>query len=112
MPTTASCRRKSESIWQKNTAIDATRLSQTAVPRGKINPSVESLLLCPRREESLFMKKLLCGVLCLAALPAVAANQVVEAIVARVNNRVITLSEYQRAQEETRQEAQQEDSAN
>ena len=60
------------------------------------------------------MKKLIpCSLLiCLAALPALGANTVVEEIIARVNNRIITLSDYKHSQEATRQEAQQEDAAN
>lgn len=44
-----------------------------------------------------------------AALPA---NTVVEEIIARVNNQIITRTEYQRSQEQTRQEAQQDDPSN
>src|SRR5882672_12141409 len=40
------------------------------------------------------------------------ANTVVEEIIARVNNQIITRSEYQRSKEQTRQEAQQQDAAN
>src|SRR4051812_44451623 len=40
------------------------------------------------------------------------ANTVVEEIIARVNNQIITRSEFQRSKEQTRQEAQQQDSAN
>ncbi|HUK24284.1 MAG TPA: peptidylprolyl isomerase [Terriglobales bacterium] len=62
-----------------------------------------------------------------AALPAVGAdkgttktpeketpdnNEVVEQIVARINNDIITTSEYQRSKDELRQEAQQQDAAN
>jgi len=60
------------------------------------------------------MKKLFASVLflCLAVLPSLGANQVIEAIVARVNNRIITLSDLERAKQDTRQEVQQEDPAN
>ncbi len=60
------------------------------------------------------MKKLFASLLflCLAVLPSLGANQVVEAIVVRVNNRIITLSDLQRARQDTRQEVQQEDPAN
>jgi peptidyl-prolyl cis-trans isomerase SurA len=60
------------------------------------------------------MKKLIpCSLLiCVAAFPALGANTVVEEIVARVNNRIITLTDYKRSQEATRQQAQQEDPAN
>jgi len=40
------------------------------------------------------------------------ANTVVEEIVARVNNQIITRGEYQRSKDQTRQEAQQQDAAN
>ena len=60
------------------------------------------------------MKKLIPWslLMCLAAFPAFGANTVVEEIVARVNNRIVTLSDYKHSQETTRQEAQQEDPAN
>jgi peptidyl-prolyl cis-trans isomerase SurA len=49
---------------------------------------------------------------CLIALPAVLnANTVVEEIVARVNNQIITRSEYQRSLEQLKQEVQQQDAA-
>lgn len=48
----------------------------------------------------------------LAAAPAFSATTVVEEIVARVNNRIVTLSEFKHSQETTRQEAQQDDPAN
>jgi peptidyl-prolyl cis-trans isomerase SurA len=59
------------------------------------------------------MKKLISWsvLVCLTALPAFSANQVIEEVIARVNNRIITLSDYKRSQEETRQEAQQQDAA-
>ena len=50
--------------------------------------------------------------LCMAAAPAFSATTVVEEIVARVNNRIVTLTDFQHSQEETRQEAQQQDAAN
>jgi peptidyl-prolyl cis-trans isomerase SurA len=51
--------------------------------------------------------------LCVMALPlALNANTVVEEIVARVNNQIITRSEYQRSREQLKQEAQQQDPAN
>jgi peptidyl-prolyl cis-trans isomerase SurA len=45
----------------------------------------------------------------LVVLPAWAADQVIEEIVARVNNQIITRSEYVRSQEELKKEAQQQD---
>ena len=60
------------------------------------------------------MKKLIprFTLICLAALPAFAANTVVEEIVARVNNRIVTLSDFKHSEEATRQEALQDDPAN
>jgi peptidyl-prolyl cis-trans isomerase SurA len=60
------------------------------------------------------MKKLpLLVVACLTAIPlALNADSVVEEIVARVNNQIITRSEYQREREQLKQEAQQQDAAN
>jgi len=50
---------------------------------------------------------------CLAALPPnLPADTVVEEIIARVNNQIVTRTEYQRSKEQLRQEAQQQDSAN
>src|SRR2546423_573121 len=61
------------------------------------------------------MRKLLVLILPLIltaiALP-LRADTVVEEIIARVNNQIITRSEYQRSKEQTRQEAQQQDPAN
>jgi peptidyl-prolyl cis-trans isomerase SurA len=60
------------------------------------------------------MKKLLlCLTICLAAFPAgLNADTVVEEIIARVNNQIITRSEYSREREQLKQEAQQQDAAN
>ena len=53
------------------------------------------------------------AVVCLASLPVVlSADTVVEEIVARVNNQIITRSEYQREREQLKQEAQQQDASN
>jgi peptidyl-prolyl cis-trans isomerase SurA len=52
------------------------------------------------------------SLLCLVALPAFGADAVVEQIVARVNNRIITLTEFQHSKEQLRTEAQQQDPAN
>lgn len=63
----------------------------------------------------IFMRKrfplvlLLCTVL---SIPAFAGDSVVEEIVARVNNQIITLSEYLRSKEELRKEAMQQDPVN
>ena len=48
--------------------------------------------------------------LCLAALRA-SADTVIEEIIARVNNQIITRTEFQRSKEQLRQEAQQQDPA-
>lgn len=60
------------------------------------------------------MKKLIsCLIVSLATLPAALnADTVVEEIIARVNNQIITRSEYQREREQLKQEAQQQDAAN
>jgi peptidyl-prolyl cis-trans isomerase SurA len=61
------------------------------------------------------MRKLLpwLPLLCLAALPeALCADTVIEEIVARVNNQIITRTEYLRSKEQLKQEAQQQDPAN
>ena len=60
------------------------------------------------------MKKLFsCLAICLASLPAALnADTVVEEIIARVNNQIITRSEYQREREQLKQEAQQQDASN
>jgi peptidyl-prolyl cis-trans isomerase SurA len=60
------------------------------------------------------IRKLLPGLLlsCLVAAPAFAASTVVEEIIARVNNRIVTLSDYKHSQDALRQEAQQQDAAN
>jgi peptidyl-prolyl cis-trans isomerase SurA len=73
------------------------------------------------------MRSFVCCLLlaCLAALPALGADkdadknakkstdndEIVEQIIARVNNQIITSSEYQRSKDELRQEAQQQDPA-
>ena len=50
--------------------------------------------------------------LCLMVLPVFAADTVVEEIVARVNNQIITSSEFRRSEEELRKEAMQQDPVN
>lgn len=50
-------------------------------------------------------------ILVVVAIP-LSADTVVEEIIARVNNQIITRSEFQRSKEQTRQEAQQQDAAN
>jgi peptidyl-prolyl cis-trans isomerase SurA len=61
------------------------------------------------------MRKLLpCLLLiCLAALPpSVSADTVVEEIIARINNQIVTRTEYLRSKDQLKQEAQQQDPAN
>lgn len=61
------------------------------------------------------MRKLLPWILplCLAAVPPLLpADTVVEEIIARINNQIITRAEYDRSKEQLRQEAQQQDPAN
>jgi peptidyl-prolyl cis-trans isomerase SurA len=61
------------------------------------------------------MRKLLPLLLlvCVVALPpALSADTVVEEIIARVNNQIITRTEYERSKEQLKQEAQQQDPAN
>jgi len=61
------------------------------------------------------MRKLLPGLLliCLAALPPLSpADTVIEEIIARINNQIITRAEYTRSKETLKQEAQQQDPAN
>ena len=57
------------------------------------------------------MRKLLPCILllCLAVLPALSVDRVIEEIIARVNNQIITRTEFQRSKEQLRQEAQQQD---
>jgi peptidyl-prolyl cis-trans isomerase SurA len=51
--------------------------------------------------------------LCLIAVPpSVTADTVIEEIIARVNNQIITRTEYQRSKEQLKQEAQEQDPAN
>ncbi|HLO07348.1 MAG TPA: hypothetical protein VK198_11945, partial [Terriglobales bacterium] len=61
------------------------------------------------------MRKLLPWTLliCFAALPSfLPADTVVEEIIARVNNQIITRAEYLRSKDQLKQEAQQQDPAN
>ena len=61
------------------------------------------------------MRKLLPWLLlvCVAALPPLlSADTVVEEIIARVNNQIITRTEYLRSKDQLKQEAQQQDPAN
>jgi peptidyl-prolyl cis-trans isomerase SurA len=60
------------------------------------------------------MRKLLPSVvlLCLAAAPAYGADTVIEQIVARVNDQIITRTEYNRSRDQLKQELQQQSSAN
>src|SRR5271165_4866613 len=58
------------------------------------------------------MNKVLCAVIVLTCLPALAAGQVVEEIIARVNNQIITRSEFQRSKDQLRDEVKQQNAAN
>jgi peptidyl-prolyl cis-trans isomerase SurA len=58
------------------------------------------------------MKKVSLVLIAVACLPMLAAGQVVEEIVARVNNQIITRSEYQRSKDQLRDEIRQQDPAN
>ena len=63
----------------------------------------------------IIMRELLSWLLlvCFAVLPPVlAADTVVEEIIARINNQIITRAEYERSKEQLKQEAQQQDPAN
>ena len=58
------------------------------------------------------MKKFSLVLVAFACLPMIAAAQVVEEIVARVNNQIITKSEYERSKDQLRDEVKQQDPAN
>jgi len=58
------------------------------------------------------MKKLPLTLIALACMPAFAAGQVVEEIVARVNNQIITKSEFVRSKDQLRDEVKQQDPNN
>jgi peptidyl-prolyl cis-trans isomerase SurA len=58
------------------------------------------------------MKKLPLTLIALACMPAFAAGQVVEEIVARVNNQIITKSEFARSKDQLRDEVKQQDANN
>src|ERR1700674_5133751 len=55
------------------------------------------------------MKKLCLVLIASACLPALAAGQVVEEIIARVNNQIITRSEYERSKDQLKDEVKQQD---
>ena len=59
-----------------------------------------------------FMKKLSLIVIALACMPAFANGQVVEEIIARVNNQIITRSEYARSKDQLRDEVKQQNPNN
>src|SRR5271165_375543 len=58
------------------------------------------------------MKKLVLIIIAMTCLPVLAAGQLVEEIVTRVNNQIITLSEYQRSKDQLRDDIKQQDPAN
>ena len=53
------------------------------------------------------MKKHCLVLIALACLPAIAAGQVVEEIIARVNNQIITRSEFERSKDQLKEEVKQ-----
>jgi peptidyl-prolyl cis-trans isomerase SurA len=58
------------------------------------------------------MKKLFPVLLAFACLPALAAGQVVEEIIARVNNQIVTRSEFLRSKDQLKDEVKQQDTTN
>jgi peptidyl-prolyl cis-trans isomerase SurA len=58
------------------------------------------------------MKRLTLILIAMAYLPGLAAGQVVEEIVTRVNGQIITRSEYQRSKDQLRDDVKQQDPAN
>jgi peptidyl-prolyl cis-trans isomerase SurA len=58
------------------------------------------------------MKRLSLALIALACLPTLAAGQVVEEIIARINNQIITKSEFQRSKDQLRDEVKQQDPNN
>jgi peptidyl-prolyl cis-trans isomerase SurA len=58
------------------------------------------------------MKRQILILIAVACLPALAAGQVVEEIIARVNNQIITLSEFQHEKDQLRDDVKQQDAAN
>jgi peptidyl-prolyl cis-trans isomerase SurA len=58
------------------------------------------------------MKKLFSVVLALACLPSLAAGQVIEEIITRVNTQIVTRSEFLRSKDQLRDEVKQQDPAN
>jgi peptidyl-prolyl cis-trans isomerase SurA len=58
------------------------------------------------------MKRLIAAALTFVGVSGLAAGQVVEEIIARVNNQIITRSEFQRSKEQLCEEVKQQDSAN
>src|SRR5215831_9851524 len=60
----------------------------------------------------MLMRKLSLTLVALACLPALAAGQVVEEIIARVNSQIITRSEYARSKDQLRDEVKTQDPNN
>ena len=60
----------------------------------------------------MLMKRLSLTLVALACLPSLAASQVVEEIIARVNNQIITRSEFARSKDQLRDEVKQQDPTN
>jgi len=57
------------------------------------------------------MKNLCLSLIALACLPALAAGQVVEEIITRVNNQIITRSEFERSKDQLKEEVKQQNAA-
>src|SRR6201981_2723121 len=58
------------------------------------------------------MKRLSLVLIALGCLPALATGQVVEEIIARVNNQIVTHSEFVRSKDQLKDEVKQQDAAN
>src|SRR5579863_3793017 len=58
------------------------------------------------------MKRIILIFVALACMPAIVSAQVVEEIVTRVNNQIITLSEFQRSKDQLKEDVKQQDPAN
>jgi peptidyl-prolyl cis-trans isomerase SurA len=80
--------------------------------RSRIFFRISCLLALPESGGPLNMKKLLLSLVILACLPALAAGQMVEEIIARINNQIITHSEFVRSKDQLRDEVRQQDAAN
>ena len=82
------------------------------LPRNLDPGSSESVTSPDFVANGLFMKRLLLIFTVWACLPALAAAQTVEEIIARINNQIITRSEFVRSKDQLRDEVRQQDPAN